>query len=287
MVSNVRASQVVDEALGVGTPSLRSSQVVGEVLDVGTPNLRASQVAGEALYVGTPDARCSQVFLEVLCLTLERAVLPIYPTLIGLGFNVKWAPVFFNAPTQTTSTGADIDLALADSPLHDFELTYEFLRDSPFAPGSVEFRTMMGFFLRIGGTNGRFLFNNPDDNYVSAEPVGTTDGATSVFGPLTRTYGVGDNVGVEPVGVLDLTRPYNVYLDGVHQDPSTYEWLTDDPANQQLKFGSTPAAGKAVTADYGFFYYCKFPDNTYTFEKFLHGVWLLSKINLHTCRPGA
>lgn len=280
-------SQVVDEALVVGTPNARASQVVDEALSVGTPNARASQVVGEVLYTESPHARCSQAILEVLCIRLERDVLPIYPQLIGLGFNVKWSPAFFNMPTQTTVTGADIDLALADEPLHDFELTYEFLRDNPLSsPGSSEFRRLFGFFLRLGGTRGRFLFPNPDDHYVTGEVLGTTDGATNVYA-ITRTFGVGEDSGTEAIGVMDLTQPYKVYLAGVEQDPATYQLLTDAPCEQQVKFLSTPSAGKEVRIDCGYFYYCKFPDNTNTFEKFMHRYWLLQTIKIHSCRAGA
>jgi hypothetical protein len=188
--------------------------------------------------------------------------------------------------TQTTSSGADIDLALADSPLHDFKLVYEFLHDRP-RPGSSEFKRLFGFFLRMGGTVGRFLFRNPDDNATTNEAVGTTDGTASTFGPIVRTFGVGEDVGVEPVGLVDLSRPYAVYLDGVEQDAGTYEVLTTEPCNQRVKFLATPAAGRRITMDLSYFYYCKFPENTYSFEKFMDRLWLVNEIHIHTCRPGA
>lgn len=289
MVTNVRASQVVGEVLSVSVPNARASQVVVEPLVVNTPQVRVSQVVLEALVVDSAAARCSQLVIEVLCLNLDTNMLPVYPKLIGLGYNVKWSPLFFNMPTQTTGTGADIDLGLSGTPLHDFELTYEFLRDQPVAmqQGASELKLMMGFFLRLAGTVGRFLFDNPDDNRVCAEAIGTTDGTSSVYGPITRTYGVGLNVGTEPVGVVNLSVPAVVYLNGVRQDSSTYTLLTDSPCNQQVKFNATPSAGQAITMDLGYFYYAKFPDNTYTFEKFMDRLWLLNTVHIHSCRPGA
>jgi hypothetical protein len=278
-----RVSQVVAEPLVTGDPNARVSQVVAEPLVRGDANARVSQVVAEPLIRGTANARVSQLVVEVLCLQLEVPMPPVFPTLIGLGYNVKWSPVFYNMPTDTAATGADVDLGLADEPLHDFELTYGFLRDQF---GNTEFKTMMGFFLRLGGTRGRFLFPNPDDRSVTGQFLVTTDGVNSVFGPLKRTFGIGDNSGTEAVGWVDQTEPFNLYWNGVLQDPATYQILGDLPKNQQIKFLNTPAADIEVTVDMSYFYYCKFPDNTNTFEKFLDRIWLLNKMTLHSCRAG-
>jgi hypothetical protein len=136
------------------------------------------------------------------------------------------------------------------------------------------------------GAFGRFLFKNPDDNSVVSQSVGTTDGLAFVFGPLSRTYGVGDNSGTEPVGYVDLTQPFNVYLDGVLQDHTTYEVLTVDPVSQQLKFFATPSAGKVITVDMSYFYYCKFVDSTLDFSKFMDRLWSLQKVSIKSCRAG-
>ena len=214
-------------------------------------------------------------------------MLSIYPTLPGLTYDVKWSPQFYNMATDTASSGADIDLGLAQYPLHDFELTYSVLRnnfDSIY--GGTEFKTMMGFFLMIGGTKGRFLFDNPDDDTVIGQAEGTTDGVASTFGPLVRTFGVTDYNASEPVGWVDLVRPVNVYLDTVLQDPMSYS-IIGDPCTQMLKFNDTPTTGQAITMDFSYYYYVKFPTNTNTFEKFMEKLWLLNKVVLHSCRAGA
>ena len=78
--------------------------------------------------------------------------LPVYPdrsVLPGLGFGVKWSPMFVNMPTAVASNGAEIDLGLAQYPLHEFELNYKFLHDWSARSGAeaLEFKTLMGFFL--------------------------------------------------------------------------------------------------------------------------------------------
>lgn len=217
-------------------------------------------------------------------------MLPVYPdgsVLPGLAFSAKWSPEFFNAPTQTTSTGADIDLALAQTPLHRFELTYDFLRDRWFsARASLEFRTMMGFFLMLGGSVGRFLFRNADDNFVAAQQIGTGDGSTTSFGPVSRSFGANGYYGSEPVGMIDTARPLLVRLGDIAQPASLWTLNTATPLNQNLTFESAPPEGTPVYLDFSYFYYCKFPDNTNTFEKFMDRLWLLQKISIKSCRVG-
>jgi hypothetical protein len=217
-------------------------------------------------------------------------VFPIYPdssVLPGFAFNSKWSPQFFNLATQTTATGADIDLALAQYPLHEFELTYDFLRDRWFdTPSSLEFRTMMGFFLMLGGSVGRFLFRNVDDCSVAAQLVGTGDGMTTNFGPVARSFGANGYFGTEPVGMIDTTKPICVRLGNVVQPSSLWTLDTSAPLAQTIAFATAPSAGLPIYMDFSYFYYCKFPDNANTFEKWMDRLWLLQKVTIKSCRPG-
>jgi uncharacterized protein (TIGR02217 family) len=210
--------------------------------------------------------------------------LPVYPALVGLALPVKWTPRFYNMATQTTASGADIDLGLAEYPLHDFELQYEFLRDSG---GAVEFKTLMGFVLQNGGAKGRFLFSNPDDKSVTAQGIGTGDGTTTAF-TLVRSFGAGGFAGIEPVGMADLTATFNVYVDGTLQTLTTDYTIDQTTAGANtVNFVTAPASGAAITVDMTYFYYCKFPDDAEEFDKFMANLWSMSKIMLHSCRPGA
>jgi hypothetical protein len=228
--------------------------------------------------------------------------LPVYPSrtlLPGLAYSQKWSPSFFNQ-TATTATGADIDVGLAAYPLHDFELTYEFLRDSMNAPGNQspnwlngqgeEFRTMMGFHLMLGGTLGRFLYKNEADYQVFQNQIGVGDGTTTVF-TVTRTFGANGYFQTEPVGQVNTGGdvPFNVYLNGsaTPQLASAYTLSTSNPCANTITFGSAPPNGQKITVDMQYFYYCKLANNANTFEKFMHRLWLLDKVTLHSCRPGA
>jgi Conserved hypothetical protein 2217 (DUF2460) len=222
--------------------------------------------------------------------------LPVYPSgdiLRGLAFSQKWSPSFFNLPTATTATGADIDLGVAQHPLHDFELTYAVLRDGLFwsgrgAAATLEFRTMMGFHLQLGGTLGRFLFKNIDDCQVWRNQIGVGDGETTTF-TLTRAFGAQGYFGTEPVGQVNLGEAFNVYLGGAAAPviPTLYTVSTANPVANTITFASAPPIGSVIAVDMSYYYYCKLSHNSNTFEKFMHRLWMLSKVTLHSCRPGA
>ncbi len=244
---------------------------------------RISQLVSETLVRGPANARISQLVLEALIVNLEVELL-VYPTLPGLAYNVGWDTNFFNMPTSTSSSGADIDLGIAQYPLHDFTLTYEFLRDQF---GFMEQKTMRGFFMAIAGSLGRFLFKNPHDCGVKSQVIGTGDGTTRLF-TLIRTYGAGEYSSSEPVGTVDGTVPVNVYLNGVVQSFGTdYTLITSTPCLQQVQFATAPGNGVEITVDMNYFYYCKLADSKLTLEEFMHRLWSLNKIVLHSCRPGA
>jgi len=222
--------------------------------------------------------------------------LPIYPDkslLPGLTYQSTWSPAFFNLPTATTASGADIDMAIAQYPLHDFDLTYQFLRDgighSVWRNGEgLEFRTMMGFLLQAGGTVGRFLYKNPDDHRVWQNVIGTGDGTTTVF-TLTRTFGANGYSATEPVGQVNLGEGFNVYLNGapIPVNPTLYTVDATHPVANTITFTSAPANGYSIAVDMAYFYYCKLAANNNTVKKFMDRLWAMDKVSLHSCRPGA
>lgn len=278
----VRDSQITPEALATGDPNARVSQVTPEGLVAGDPNARVSQLPLEALVAGSPNRRVSQFIVEALILNVGSFMPLYYPTLEALSFSVSWKPQFFNMKTQVMATGAQLDVGLSSTPLHDFDLTYEVLRNYSVL-GTNDFRTMIGFFGAMQGNLGRFLFVNPDDYGVTNQTIGTTDGVSHTW-TLQRTFGQAEYSWTEPVGYVNTTLPFNVYLDGVLQDPASYSVVQSQPVNQILDFSGTPSAGKRISVDMSYAYYCKLPDEATSFEKFMAKLWTLKKITLHSNR---
>ena len=212
----------------------------------------------------------------------------VYPTLPGLTYATHWKPRFFNIKTLVAATGAEIDLGLAATPLHDFELTYAFLRRGfPWVKAPIEFQTLIGFFGAMSGNLGRFGFKNPDDSFVRDQTIGTGDGVTTTF-TLQRTFGAGDYSWTEPVGYLDLTMlaNFDVYVNGASVGRN-YTLNTATGGAQTVTLAYPPPVGAPVTVDMDYLYYCKLADDNADFEQFMHNLWTLKKITLRSCRPGA
>lgn len=214
-----------------------------------------------------------------------------YPVgLLGLAFPVRWTPNFFNMPSAIASSGSSIDISLASTPLHTFELTYEFLRSDSV---NQEMQAVMGFFLAAKGTSGRFLFQWTDDYIATGTLIGVGDGVTTDY-VITRTFGQSFSPGVypygsgaEPVGMVDLSHTVNVYLAGVLQSGTSYDIVTTTPGNQILHFHSAPPNTDIITMDFQFYYYCRFAENILSFERFTQYHWQIMKVTIQTCRAGA
>jgi len=279
-----RATQIVGEVLASGSAGTRATQLVAEVAALGSPSGRATQFVGEVAALGTPNMRVSNFTIQVLIRSFIVTMPPVYPDLPGLTYPVVWRLNTF-AQSEKASGGAEIDLALATAPIHEFDLTYSVLRNQ-YGVGSIEFKTLFGFYLALNGSAGRFLYKNPHDNAVTGQAMGTTDGTSTFYSPIVRTFGVGPNVGIEAVGYVDMTQPVEVYLDGVLQDHDSFTIINTNPVNQKLKFATAPAAGKAITMDFSFFYYCKFADPTIDFSEFMSNLFELQKVTLRSCRAG-
>ena len=273
------ASQVVAEVLiqSSAAPSL-ASQIVAEALIQLASQERASQIVAEALIQLAGPERASQIVAEILVWNRFMTTPAIFPTLIGLGFSVIKRPVFYNASAKSGS-GWSVRVGYASAPTWEWDLTYDVLAD---ASGSSDLRKLLGFYLGMNADLTPFLFLDPDDHSVTAQPIGTTDGTTVLY-TLQRTYGSGET-GTEPIGYVNLGVAFNLYVAGVLQDPSTYDVITTTPVLQQIRFHSAPTAAQAITVDMGYYYYVHFKDSSDDFEKFANQLWTLKKVTLESLR---
>lgn len=223
--------------------------------------------------------------------------LPIYPgrdILPGLAYGQKWTPKAYNQ-TSITATGVSITVPLSPYPTHTFELDYEILRAGvpPFkapwtALNGLELKTLMGLFLAMSGSNGRFLYRNPNDNSVFQNIIGVGDGTTTRF-ILTRNYGANGNYGVEPIGQVNPAYLFDVYLNGSSSPmipTRDYTVDTTTPGANAVVFTSAPPNGQNIAVDMSYFYYCRFDEDTNTFEKFADQMWN-STVVLHSCPAGS
>jgi len=163
--------------------------------------------------------------------------------------------------------------------LWQFQLVFAFLRDNP-AAGFDELRTLMGFYLTCQGAYGTFLFQDPSDYQVIGQYLGTGNSSLGVF-QLQRTMGTALPGGgfVEPIVAPNLITA--VYFDGITQSPSGYSVDSD---TGQLTFATPPTTDLVITADFSYWFRCRFVDDGYEFENFMYRLWQLKKLSFISVR---
>jgi len=195
----------------------------------------------------------------------------LFPALPGLAWSVDKQPEF-STVVRTAVSGQETRVSLWPAPRWHFTLTYDLLR----ADSHQELQSLMGFFLARQGQFDSFLYQDPDDHAVTAQPIGEGDGATTGF-PLYRSFGGFS----EPVRAPNLGATLNIYLGGVLQNPSGYTvsgWGTATPG--VIAFAAAPGSGVAVTADFSFYFPVRFAADLAEFSQFMHQLWELKKLEL-------
>ena len=68
---------------------------------------------------------------------------------------------------------------------------------------------------------------------------------------------------------------------GIFQDPVTY---SVDLMTGLVTFNTAPASGLTITADYSYYFRCRFIDDSYAFENFMFQLWQLKKLTFISVR---
>jgi uncharacterized protein (TIGR02217 family) len=202
----------------------------------------------------------------------------IFPSLPGLGWSVVKSPRFATR-IQRAVNGRELRALEQANPIWSWTLTYPMLRDRSDvrAPsgsdiGYDELRTLAGFFLQQQGALQPFLFDDPTDNAVMAQPLGAGDSSRTAF-QLLRTMGSF----AEPVTAPNAVSA--IYFDGILQPAADY---TVDAATGLLTFAAPPPAGQIVTADFTYYFRVRFSDDTAEFENFMIQLWQARQIKLQS-----
>src|SRR6202040_1306910 len=133
----------------------------------------------------------------------------------------------FATRIQRAVTGRELRVLDQPTPVWTWTLTYALLRDrhdnrgpngtggSGLGAGFDELRTLAGFFLQQQGTFAPFLFDDPTDDSVLAQSIGTGNSSTTVF-QLVRNFGGFS----EPIVAPNVVGA--IYFNGVLQSASGY-----------------------------------------------------------------
>ena len=197
---------------------------------------------------------------------------PFFPQLPGQGWSVHKRPSFSTRVASHVS-GREVRSPLYAATLYEFELTFDGLAAGGALGGlgAGSLQRLLGFVLACQGQLGTFLYVDPTDSFVTAQPIATGDGVTTSF-PLMRTLG-----GVtEPVGWA--TSLANVTVGGA---PAA-GWSLVAPAT--LSFATAPATGAAIVADVGYAFVCRFLDDQQDFENVMSGLWQVRSLKFRSVR---
>ncbi len=203
----------------------------------------------------------------------------VFPPLPGLAWSVTKTPTF-QTRIQRAVSGRELRALDYPYPLWQFTLVFDLLRDNP-AAGYDELRTLMGFFMLCQGAFGTFLFRDPSDDQVTGQQIGVGNASATVF-QLQRAMGATLPGGgfLEPILAPNLVS--TVYLDGITQSPASY---SVDPNTGLVTFATPPGSGLVITADYSYYFRCRFVDDSYAFENFMFRLWQLKKLTFISVRP--
>lgn len=212
-----------------------------------------------------------------------------FPTsTLQLGYSVVRRVKAGSTSVQSHVSGREVRVGYWTLPLYEWDLTFEVLRDFPRGAVPSELRRLEGFFFATQGSLTGFTFDDPDDDVVTGQFVGVTDGNSATPYTIYRTYGdplFGVTVS-EPVGVVYAFS--NVYLDGIPQQYQL-DWTNDFsvPGNQKIFF-LRAGPGHTITVDMSYLFWVRFAEDKLDFEKFLGApgaaYWRVKKLTLMSLR---
>jgi len=219
---------------------------------------------------------------------------PVFPVLPPLTWSVHKKPILASR-SVTNITGREIKVACCAYPRWSFILSYggnnswlrdqtqNIMPDSALA-GLTELEQLSGLFLSCQGSYGEFYYSDPDDNSRSGSYLGTGDGETTTTFLILVSWGTGPftpSFSFPAGGIQSLDA---VYTDG-SLIPAEYYSLEILPNGCYVVFTSPAYAGGTVTADFHFYYRCRFLDDTQAYSQFAKNLWDVKEIRFESVKP--
>jgi uncharacterized protein (TIGR02217 family) len=201
----------------------------------------------------------------------------IFPALPGLGWSVTKSARCATR-IQRAVNGRELRALDQPNPIWNWTLTYPLLRDKwdtrggGVGIGYDELRTLAGFFLQQQGAFQPFLFDDPTDHAVTAESLGAGDSSATAY-QLVRAMGGF----AEPITAPNLVSA--IHFDGILQSAGSY---SVDNTTGLVTFTTPPPAGRAITADFTYYFRVRFSDDTAEFENFMLRLWQAHQIKLQS-----
>lgn len=194
---------------------------------------------------------------------------------IGLAWPVVKSPKYATR-IQRSVSGRISRILDQPVPIWTWTLPFEFMRDKNDKRVATtifdELRAEMGFFLAQQGGFGTFLLDDPTDDIIAAQPIGTGDGGKTQF-QLVRSMPI--NGFNEPILAPNVVS--HVYNNGVDAGGWTVNSNTGI-----ITYSVAPAAGHIITADFTYYFRVRFADDSLDFENFMVNLWSVKALKLES-----
>src|SRR5579863_562078 len=216
---------------------------------------------------------------------------PIFPALPSQAWSVHKQPLF-KTNTNVAISGREYQIARQVIPRWEFTLSYggeAWLRDQtqnnpiygPLA-GFRELEQIAGLFLACLGSYGEFYYIDPDDNSRLDQNTYPGPGAGITTFLCLFNWGTGPFTPAAFYPVSGIQILDAVYINGVAQSPSTYSL---DSTRTQIVFTSAPSSGVDITADFHFYFRCRFLADVEEFSQWAKNLWELKELKFQSVKP--
>jgi len=199
----------------------------------------------------------------------------IFPSLTGLGWDIERVPMWDNI-VQESQSGKETRLSNYTYPRWQWTLQFSALRQGTVhGVAYTEFQQLAGFYNARQGRFDSFLYTDTDDASVTAQALGVGDGTTASF-QLVRAWGGF----VEPVLAPNVVS--KVYVNGVDAGGANWSvtsWGNASPGVITFAPGHIPTAGQVITADFTYYWPCRFLDDNMAFNKFISNMYEGKKVS--------
>lgn len=199
----------------------------------------------------------------------------VFPTFAGLGWDIERVPMW-DTIVQESQSGKETRIANWSYPRWQWTLAFNALRQGAVhGVAYTELQQLAGFYNARQGRFDSFLYTADDDNSVTAQALGVGDGVTAAF-QLVRAWGGF----VEPVLAPNVVS--KVYVDGVDAGGANWSvsnWGSASPGIITFAGGHIPTAGQVITADFTYYFPCRFVDDNIVFNKFVSNMYEGKKIS--------
>jgi len=187
----------------------------------------------------------------------------VYPVLPGRTHGANRRVIAPPVTVRTTPSQREYRSRDATLTRYRYSVPYEWLRTKASTP---ELQTLVSFYVAHGGAFESWLYTDPDDKSVTAQPFGTGNGTATAF-KLLRSFGSNS----EPIDAVNGTPL--VYIDGT---PTTA--FTIAAGSGVITFTTAPTAGALLTWTGSFYRRCRFLGDGLDTDKFMAGLFSAKRV---------